>query len=244
VLAPAGLVVEKTDVSSARWLISGITGYASPGIIWIDVRREEEARQLLDDAGLPQPGSGASLVDRSEPFCPECGEDLGGDEPKLCANCGTPLVWIDVDDSVAGAADRHCPECGEVLSAADVDRCPACGATRRVDAAGVSNDEPLIGAPAAGVGRRANAAAARALSWLVIMAMAGAGVGLLVLSVHGPIGFIVPALLGISLLAVGVVRAIRLTLTPMRRAEREDSHDPADWEARTGEDPRDCGARP
>ncbi len=88
-----------------------------PGLIWVPVEQRDEADQALDDAGLPVPGSGRPIVDRSEPICPGCGQSLDAEHPPAadgqCPTCALQFDWIDIEAEALAAGDDAAEESAE-----------------------------------------------------------------------------------------------------------------------------------
>lgn len=95
-LEEAGILIVKSDAGlGIGGYIQVVTGHTSLSEIWIGKPDIQRALEVLEASGLTVP---APLVDRQEPICPNCNEQLDMDGPTICKACDEPFCWFDIDE--------------------------------------------------------------------------------------------------------------------------------------------------
>jgi hypothetical protein len=128
-LRGAGCVLGQADPGGAFGaLATSLAGAVGPGRIWIDAVRRDEARALLEAAGIPVLDESRPIVARAEQVCPHCGEALDPDGPERCGVCSGEFHWVEIDEPPVDPTGLLCHGCGYDLTGNESDRCPECGA--------------------------------------------------------------------------------------------------------------------
>lgn len=97
-LEEAGILIIKNDAGlGIGGYVRIVTGHAALSEIWIGLPDIEKALEVLESANLTIP---APLVDREEPICPICNNQLDLDGPTICKACNEPFCWFDINDPV------------------------------------------------------------------------------------------------------------------------------------------------
>lgn len=93
-LEEAGIPIIKHDSKKgqAGFVMTGAYGQSE---LWIGKPYMKDARAVLKAEGLTLP---APLVDRDEPICPNCNEQLDIGGPTICKSCDEAFCWFDIDE--------------------------------------------------------------------------------------------------------------------------------------------------
>lgn len=75
----------------------------------------------------------APIVERTDPICPACGQQLDMDGPTICKVCSAPFSWVDIDEPEVDTTGVLCKECQYDLTGNTTNYCPDCNAPILID---------------------------------------------------------------------------------------------------------------
>jgi predicted amidophosphoribosyltransferase len=126
-----GLLVSFVTAGLASEIVYGTA--RSAGWLRVSMLDGDRVADLLHRIGVRWVEEARVFVDRNEPACPRCGEDLSA-AANDCPRCRVGVQWIDESASIIGAEDEvvcgrclrevqlvHgcCPDCGESIASPD-----------------------------------------------------------------------------------------------------------------------------
>lgn len=123
-LEEAGILIIKSDAGlGIGGYIQVVTGHTSLSEIWISKPDIERGLEILEASGL---SISPPLVDRQEPICPVCEEQLDLEGPTICKSCNAPFCWIDFDEPEVDTTGLKCKKCGYDLTGNTTRVCSEC----------------------------------------------------------------------------------------------------------------------
>jgi predicted amidophosphoribosyltransferase len=136
VLRKAGLLIDSSiGVDRNDFVYVALLHAAQPrATLWVAKAGFERACDLLEAEGIATPRTQRPIQDRSEPFCPSCGEPLDPNGSSQCPRCLLEFVWVTIEEPALNRTGLTCTDCGYDLTGGIADCCPECGASLPVNA--------------------------------------------------------------------------------------------------------------
>ncbi|MCH8823712.1 MAG: hypothetical protein IH984_09420 [Planctomycetes bacterium] len=125
-LTDAGIEFEEQHINPPshalnQWL-GGATLFGS-ATIHVAKRDYERSCTIVDEIkNKPL----APIVERTDPICPNCGQQLDLDGQTICKSCNAPFCWIDINEPEIDTTGSLCKECQYDLTGNTTNFCPEC----------------------------------------------------------------------------------------------------------------------
>lgn len=130
-LEESGVLFVKYDSGLGRaGNVQLLTGQTALSEIFICKPNIKKAIEVLESSGLAIP---IPLVERAEPICPTCSQQLDIDGPTICKSCNAPFCWIDIDEQEIDTTGSLCKECQYDLTGNTTKFCPECNSPIPID---------------------------------------------------------------------------------------------------------------
>lgn len=124
ILEEAGILIIKSDAGlGIGGYVQVVTGHTSLSEIWIGKPDIERGLEILEASGL---SVSPPLVDRNNPICPVCDEQLDLFGTAICKSCNTPYCWTDFDEPEVDTTGLNCKKCGYDLTGNTTRVCSEC----------------------------------------------------------------------------------------------------------------------
>jgi len=125
-LRAAGITFQSLDSDRGLGKIFGSDlGMMDRRHILIDHARFDDVLEVFENHGIHFP---VPLVDRRDPFCPQCAQKLEPSAEPPCPMCDHEFMWVEIDEPLVTYIARACHKCGYNLRGIESDQCPECGA--------------------------------------------------------------------------------------------------------------------